>query len=866
MNPSPPKYGLRFLRWFCREDYLEEIEGNLIELFEAEYEKSEIRANRQFLAQVLLHFRPAYIRSFDRKNQLIPYDMYQNYFKIGWRNLKKHRFFSLINISGMTIGMCCVILIALYIQYETSYDRQHKKANRIYRVSQLQVGNELMGRDRFAFSSLPIAPTLMENYPGIQAAVSIKLDDVRFSKGENLFNERVLYASEQLFDVFTYPIIEGIGAEALKNPGSILLTESMAKKHFGNESPIGKTLISEYKEPLIVRGVIQDVPANQHFRFDCILSVKSHPYYEYSVSRWNQNSYHTYIVLPPDYDYSILDKKLEEMDKYFEAAYAHFPFRPRLFLQPLTEIHLYSHLNSEIEANGDIRYVYFSAAIALIILLLASINYMNLATARMNHRAREIGVRKVMGAQKKQVFAQLMVESLLITLSSFVLGIVLAYLLLPVYNQLLDQEILFNLSTNGLILGSILLISLLLSSLAGLYPALLSAAVNPVKALKGTFFQKRKENTLLRNSLVIGQFVVAIILAVSSVVVYKQLSYIQNKKLGFNKDQIIYVPYKNLDAINKSDLIRTELLKHPGIQKVSFSGSVPVHISHDNLINEWEGNDNNQELSIYTNYVDYDFLDLFEIELVEGRNFSPDFPTDSMNRYLLNETAVKTLGWKSAVGKSFKQGKVIGVVKDFHFHTLDRPIEPLWMTYYHKKNTFSGNISMRVSSDNLDQTIAHLHKTLKGLIPELIVEHHFMDESYLQMYSKEKRFGQIFNIFTTLALLIACIGLLGLVTHKVSQRTKEIGIRKVLGAGVWNIVKLLTSEFSKMIIVAIAIALPVSFFIANNWLEGFAYRIDMQWWYFGGVAIITMLIASITVSFQTLKAASTNPVECLRDE
>ncbi|MCB0629901.1 MAG: FtsX-like permease family protein, partial [Lewinella sp.] len=497
---------------------------------------------------------------------------------------------------------------------------------------------------------------------------------------------------------------------------------------------------------------------------------------------------------------------------------------------------------------------------------LASINYMNLTNARAGQRVREVGVRKVLGAGRKHLLGQLMTESFIITLGSFMLGAGLAYLLIPAFSQLLDQSISLLPTNDRLLPAGLLLLGVVLSSLAGLYPAFLSAGVHPVQALKGYFFKHRKDGTFLRNALVVGQFTAAIVLAISSVVIYQQLRFVQNKKLGFSRDQILYVPYRDLNLYDQASAIRSELLKHPRIRQVSIANNLPVDLTSDNLVNRWEGNTDGRELSIYRNRVDYYFLDLYEIELVEGRNFSPEFPSDTRDRYLLNETAVKTLGWESAVGKSFKDGEVIGVVKDFHFHKLDQTIKPLFLTMPDPDYSYWGFFAMKVGSENMQETISYVQETLKRFVPQLIFEHGFVDENYQRLYDAEKRFGHVFNIFTLIALLIACMGLLGLVTHNVLQRTKEIGIRKILGSSIAGIVQLISGDFIRLVLIAAFIAVPVSWWGMHHWLEHFAYRIDLDWWVFVAVGILAIGLAFLTVSTQAVRAAAANPVDSLKAE
>ena len=875
MQVQPPKYALRFLCWFCREDYLEEIEGNLIELFEKEREKSGSRAGRQFFLQVLLHFRPAYIRSFENKNQLIPYGMYKNYLTVAWRNMLKHKLYSAINLSGLTVGLTCFILIALYIQFELSYDSHHEKADQAYRVIQKQEGNTFRGTDFFAVTPEPLAPALLEAFPEVQAAATINdpryaLETVALGYEDKIFSPRILYADKNVFEIFTIPMVEGMGGPALEDPNSILLSRSLTEKYFGNESPLGKNMLFNNERPLTVRGVFEDLPKNQHLMFEFIIPIKNYAFYKDDIGRWGSNNYRTYLVLPEGYDHHALEMKMSVFDEQLEAAYAGAPFQTEYFLQPVKDIYLHSHANFESAATSDIRYVYLFLSIAFIILLLATINYMNLATARSMTRSKEVGMRKVLGARKKQLVTQLLGESFLFTFASFALALALAYFLLPSFNSLLDKSINFNILGTPWFLISMLLLAVLIGGLSGLYPALFLSALTPVKAIKGGVMTERGKGHLLRNTLIIGQFTTGIVLAVSSMVVYQQLQHIQQKKLGYNRDQVAYIPYYFEEIGNNYQVIRNELLNHPQITKVALSSSLPIDTDNQGPVNQWEGNDNEEIIYCYRHFVDDHFLDLYEMEMLEGRNFSPDYPTDSSNSYILNESAVAAIGWTptSAIGKGFRNGQVIGVVKDFHFQPMDLKIEPMFMMLRTAQNSFAnyGNISIKLEMDELDHTLAHIQQTFKNITPGLPYELHYLDESFNQLYESEQRLGQAFNIFTALALFIACVGLFGLVSHSIVQRAKEIGIRKVLGASASHIVRLLSKDFLRLVTGAVIIAIPVSWYVMQQWLQNYAYRIDLEWWIFVFAGMGAVMIAFLTISTQTLKAANTNPVECLRDE
>lgn len=781
----------------------------------------------------------------------------------------KNKMYSFINLTGLTIGMTCFVLIALFIQFELSFDKQHERSDRIFRTVQKQEGNNYRGTDMFALAPMPLGVALKEDFPEVEAVTNVNQRFALLVNENESFSEKGILTDKSIFDVFTIPVLEGNVKEALEDSSSIILTESLAIKIFGLASALDRTLLFEREQTLIVRGIIADPPKNQHLGYDFLISYKNRGNYVNDIGNWASNNYHTYLAMTPGRDYLELQAKMVGYDKIAKKAYEAegFEIYPKYMLQPLEDIHLHSNMNGEIGVNSDIKYVYLFAFIAFIILTLASINYMNLATAKSAQRAKEVGISKVLGAQKTHLIFQFLGESFLFTLSSFLIAVFLVALLLPAYNSLLAKEIPFEILDNWWILGSMLFTALLVGVLSGLYPAIFLSGVTPVKALKGNFLKSHKEGSFLRNSLVIGQFVVAIGLAVGSLIIHQQLGFIQSKKLGYSKEQVVHVPYFEKEIGQKEDLIRTELLNHPNISKVSISTQLPMNLTSQGPINEWEGNHDKDELWIYRAYVDYDFLNLFEMELIEGRGFSREFATDSTEAYVLNESAIQKLGWKNPVGKKFHDGKVIGVIKDFHLQKFDLAIEPLYLTMRSIPQLRNfGEVIIKTDFENFENTRAYIEKTMKSIVPLAFYRVKFMEDSYAQLYEDEKRLGMAFNIFTLLALFIAGMGLFGLVSFHVVQRTKEIGIRKVLGSSVSGIVSLLAKDFLKMIIVALIIAAPITYYTMNNWLEGYAYRIDIEWWVYVLVGFGVIGVALITISFQSVSAALANPVKSLKTE
>ena len=590
--------------------------------------------------------------------------MLQNYFKIAIRNLIKNKLYTSINILGLTVGITCFLLIALFIQYETSYDAHHKNADRIYRVSQVQGGNDFRGSDRFAVSPLPLAKAMVENFPEVEKAATIQIGGALFDNGQMVSDERGLYADENVFDIFSIPVLKGMGKEALKDPHSILLTRSLAEKFFPGENPIGQSLKYQNSRHLTVKGIIENTPENQHLPYDYVTALQNLSYYDpMDTERWASNNYRTYTLLKEDCDVEKLEQKLKIFEKEIIAAYQGLvSFKPELFLQGVRDIHLNSNINFEVKPTRSITYIFLFASIAFIILLLAAINYMNLATAGSAQRAKEIGMRKVLGAARQQLVFQLLGESFLLTLISFLLALELAHLLLPLFNDLLGLSIPFRFLGNYWLLIGMLAAAFLIGVLSGLYPSAFLTSVSPVQAFRGNYLKGFRKGRSLRNVLVVGQFATAIILAIGSIIVYQQLQYIQNKKLGYNREQIVYIPYDDKDIHGKTNIIREELHKIPQVEKIAFANYLLLNLNSQGIVKNWEDNHDQKELFIYRNYVDHQFLDLLEIELLEGKGLPPEHPNDTTNRYLLNESAVKALGWESAIGKKFEDGRVIGVV------------------------------------------------------------------------------------------------------------------------------------------------------------------------------------------------------------
>ena len=807
--------------------------------------------------------------------------MLQNYIKIAWRNLVRNRAFSAINIIGLAMGLATCLLIMLYILDELSYDRFNEKADRIVRVIfRGYVQGEKMNE---AHVMPPTAQTLKADYPEVMEATRLrKAYSAIIKYGEKTFNDdAIVFADSNFFQVFTLPFRQGNPKTALVQPNTAVITQEMAHKYFGNDDPIGKVLnFKSWNTTYTVTGVINKIPANSHFHFDLFASMASFP--DAKQPSWMTSEFFTYLVLPKGYDYKQLEAKLPQVvEKYMGPqlqkgmGMSLAEFRKKgndvgLYLQPLTDIHLHSTLNGELGANGDIQYVYIFGAIALFMLIIACINFMNLSTAGASKRAKEVGIRKALGSLRQSLTAQFLVESLLLTAFSLILAVGLVYLTLPLFNDLASKALVLNFMTTPWLLPALLLFGLFVGVLAGSYPAFFLSSFKPVAVLKGTKFTGERKSIGLRSSLVVVQFFISITLMVSTAVVYQQLSYIQNKKLGYNKDQVLVLPETWLLG-NKEEVFRNQLMQDPRVVNVSTSGYLPAGPTNNNNFMVYPDASSTQLVKTLRYDVDYNYLSVLGMEMAAGRNFSKAYGTDSTG-VVLNETAARTFGWgNNALGHTITNTnndgnkgtyRVIGVVKDFHFKSLHERISPLVMTLGHT----GGTVIVKVKTKDVTGLLASLNTQWKQLTADAPFTYSFLDDRFNDTYKSEQKIGLILGLFAGLTIFVACLGLFGLATFTAEQRTKEIGVRKVLGASVASIVGLLSKDFLKLVAIAIMLASPVAWYAMNRWLQDFAYKIDIAWWMFALAGILSVSIALLTVSFQSIKAALMNPVKSLRSE
>ncbi|MGN6194199.1 MAG: ABC transporter permease [Ginsengibacter sp.] len=810
--------------------------------------------------------------------------MFKNYFKLAWRNLTKYKFISFINLFGLTVGLTCCLLILTYILNELSYDRYNKDADQVYRVTRtFYDGN---GKEMLNLSTVapPFGYYLPTDFPEIEKMTRLLNNGttpLRYK--DKLINEpNVYFADGNLFDVFTVDVLKGNPKTALNDPFSIMLTEETAKKYFGNEDPINKVLRANNQFDVKVTGVYKAFPPNSHIHPNVLVSFNtlkdSAVYGEENLrTNWGNNSFFTYIKLPKNYNIERMKARFPAfLDNHMAGQYG--PNQPSKFtklgLQKLTDIHLYSHTDYEAEPNGDIKRIYIFSAIALFILLIACINYMNLSTARSALRAREIGIRKVIGARKRELVIQFLSESILTAWFAILIALALLYFALPGLNKVSGQHLTIDILLKWEILLPLFLSPFLIGFISGIYPALFMSSFQPVKTLKG-LFKVGSGSINFRKVLVVTQFAISIILIVTTIIVFQQLRYMQNASLGYNKDHIVTMAYYS-QLNDQYDAFRNTLLQNPNVKDVALSSRIPTGRLLDGMGAQVPGSDSMVPVKADIRYVavDYDFIPTYGISLAAGRNFSREYGTDTSN-FIINESAVKAVGWKNAeqaVGKDFKYGQftghIVGVVKDFHFESLHQAITPLVFVLPPpgKNQTFYNYISMKLSGNNINSTLNTIKNTWQKFVPDLPYQYTFFDENFSKLYESEQRQEAIFTTFACIAIFIACLGLLGLSAFAISQRVKEIGVRKVLGANTTTIVSLLSKDFLKLVLIAAVIAFPVAWYVMHSWLQDFAYRISIQWWVFIIAAVAAALIALITVGMQAIKAAMANPVKSLRSE
>ena len=860
---DPPKYALRFLRWFCHEDYLEEIEGNLVELYEVQYEESEKKAKRSFYWNVLRHFRPTFIRSFQLSNTLTHPDMIRYNFLIALRNFQKHRSSFLINLTGLSTGLACALMIYLWVADEVGMDKFHEHDARLYQVIEhQQQANEIITMDG---SVGVLSEALKEDFPEVEYATPVTpaswFSSFNLEHDEKQLKARGQYVGEEFFNVFSYELLHGDPNQVLQDKNSIVISEGLAMRLFNTtENVVGRELqwsILQYNEQAIVSGVFAGTPANSSSQFDFVVSFEKFKDTQPWVTSWGNTGPHTYVVLEEQADIHAFNAKI---DDYLSTRTENADFRSleaRLF----SDVYLYGTYNNGLQTGGRIEYVRLFSLIGIFILLIACINFMNLSTARATRRAKEVGVKKSMGVGRSPLVVQYLTESLMLSLFSLLAAILMVSLLLPEFNSITGKELALSLSPQLLI--GILLIVLLTTLFAGSYPAFYLSSFDLVAILRGKVRSSRGE-AFVRKGLVVLQFSLSAMLIVAVWVVYEQISFVQSKNLGYEKEQLITFPAEGEIAANPETFL-FELTNQPNVVSAATMRNVLINNTTATMGLSWPGKNPDDVVQFQNFSVGHGLIETLGVEMVAGRSFSRDFSTDS-TAIIFNEKAIELMGLEDPIGTTVNlwgdDRTIVGVVEDFHFESLHQGVKPLFF----KLDNHSQLIMARLKPGSEREALAAMTELYQQFNPGYAFDFNFVDADYQELYAAEQRVSTLSRYFAGLGILISCLGLFGLAAFTAERRTKEIGIRKALGSDKLSIVYLLSRDFSKTVLIAILIAIPGSYLLARQWLSGFAFRIDLQWWYFAGVGLLVLFIAWLTVSLQTFKAARVNPVECLKDE
>jgi putative ABC transport system permease protein len=807
--------------------------------------------------------------------------MIKNYIKTAFRSLTKNKGFTIINVLGLALGLATCLLIVFYVFDELSYDRYNVKADRIYRVNDdIKFGGNT---NSYAVSPAPMAAAMKADFPEIEQVLRFReKGGNQVKKGnQNIQEDMMIYADPSVFDVFTLPMVNGNPATALTEPHTVVITEQIAQKYFNKTNVVGQVLTFNDTAQYKITGVIKNIPRQSHFHFDFFISMSTLP--EGKEIAWLSSNFNTYLLLKPGADYKKLEAKFDgfykkhagpQLEDILHLNFAKFEQGGnyiRINLIPVKKIHLYSNRVAEFDANGNIDYVYIFSAIAIFILLIACVNFMNLSTARSSNRAREVGVRKVLGSARKYLIAQFLTESIIVTLLGAMIAVFAAWALLPLFNQMSGKELTITPQIISWLIPSLIVIIIVIGCLAGSYPALFLSGFNPIDVLKGKLANGFKGG-LLRSFLVVFQFAISIFLIIGTLVIYNQLKFIQKKDLGYNRDHVLTV--SNIGALgNSAATFKQQVKQIAGVQDASLAEALPTwEYGNGTTLFKDQMPDQKRALNTQIWGIDEDYINTLGMKMIDGRNFSKEMLTDSTG-LIINEAAAKILAFSNPIDqklyapkdnmvKSLKAYHIIGVIKDFNFKSLRLNVTPLVFRLNGSQNAFS----LRVNTANIPLLLAQIKKRWTEIAPNQQFNYTFLDQQFDSIYRSEQRIGTIFIAFTSLAIIIACLGLFGLAAYAAEQRTKEIGIRKILGANTSTIVGMLSKDFIGLVAIAIAIASPLAWWAMKQWLQGFAYRQNIQWWELGLAGITAALIAFVTISFQAIKAALTNPVNSLRSE
>ncbi|MFC2167513.1 ABC transporter permease [Acidobacteriota bacterium] len=804
--------------------------------------------------------------------------MFKNYIKVAVRNILKHKGYSLLNIFGLAVGMACCLLILVYIKDELSYDRYHEKADRIFRVIE-EVRLEGVGEESSSMP-FPAGSTIPMEYPGM-VETSVRFFNFQVPNmpmevgtgGEKRFNEsRIFFADAAVFDVFSFDFLEGDPKTALVEPNTIVITEAMAEKYFENENPMGQVIRWQNRVDLRVTGILENIRPNSHFQFDFLgsFATLTQAFGGNLPEGWYWNPCWTYVLLKPGISPDTLQARFPDMvQKYFPDS---IKDKVEIKLQALTDIHLFSHLDFEINPNSDISYVYIFSAVAVFVLLIACINFLNLATARSAGRGREAGMRKVLGAFKIQLIRQFFGETMLMCLISATLAVIIVQLALPAFNTFAGKSVSFAFFSDPVLLGGLILIALAVGLLSGIYPAFFLSGFNPVKVLKGNL-ERGTKGKAFRKILVVVQFSLSIILIIGTIICFRQLNFLRNSQLGFNKDQVLMIPAYSTPIFQWYPQFREQVLQDSHIVNVTALENVlGAQYQTGSFIPEGALEDNMQQIPLLD--VTHDFIETFDMEMVAGRSFSREFPTDITEGIIINESSAVRFGWnpQEALGKRLRNQNdlllsVVGVVKDFNYTSLIYPLSPFVLEIPRRREGLGGRlryVAVKIRAGDFQETLSFLKTKYEQLVPNRTFDYFFLDEELDKLYAAQEQMGNVFRVFTGMAILIAGLGLFALASFTTELRTREISIRKVLGAKVTGIVVMLSREFAKLVIIANIIAWPAAYLIMRSWLGGFAHRIDLGIGTFVLASVLAFVIAILSVSAQSFKAALAEPVKALR--
>lgn len=867
-NIRPPEIFLRFFRWFCDPAVAEDIEGDLTEMFRREAVAGGIsKARLRFSINVLRLFRPGIIKKFGRTSYNSPSPMFKNYFVTSVRSLMRSKGFSIINIVGLAVGLAIFSLIAFYVYHELSFDRYHEKANRIYRiVENLRTENEMLFQ---SVSSPPMGPRVAKDFPEVENYVRFQRWNLLAQRGDMSAYEMDSYiADSTVFDVFSWKLLQGDKKTALREPYSIVLTESMAKKYFGNEDPLGQSLKMDYDD-FKITGVMEDVPENSHFRFTNLISFStwSKNNKEAEDGEWFWNGFHTYLLMRDEQAVTNVREKMKDfINKNIEKGGMYYEDLP---LQELSSIYMTVPRSWENGARGSINNIYILSIIAVFILLIACFNYINLATARASRRLKEVGLRKSLGAMRRMLMAQFLGESIIVTVLAGILAFLFAWIALPSFRTLIDSPLSFSvLPSAGLLIGIAVFVILFIGILAGAYPALIISGFEPLQVFrpstKGLYSHQN-----FRKVLVGIQFMISITLVAGTLLIKDQIDLVRSQDLGFNKDAMLVVRTNGDTAIVRHrEAFKNELKQAPGILSITGTSSVPGQ-GTSNLYTHVEMQDGKMSATNINYYfADHDFLTTYNIKLIAGRDFLRESKSDDTTAFLINETAVKDFGWtpEGAIGKRVRgagdNGQIIGVVRDFHYQSLHAKVEPVMI----KLMSGASRLSIKIDGNNIPQTIEGIQKKWSEMVPHLPFDYSFLDVTFDQQYKADQQLEKTAGIFTGLAIFIGCLGLLGLTSFAVERRTKEIGIRKVLGASVTNVVILISREFIWLIVIAFLVATPLTWYLIQKWEQNFTLQAVINPMRFLIAAAAVLGFAWVTISLLSFRAATANPTKALRTE